>query len=394
MLSLPVRAYRKIHHRILKSRRRRFDAEILDQQVPLQSLCRTVFDHHVHWFGEAEFYDPPASLGERAGRLRMLGLQAVPQAMPRPYYFYVENALISARDVIDPQRPRRAMLEIYPDLTQPKEGKNWYFNPPERMRKVRSAAQLAPRFQEAFIFSDVTWRFYYHFLMDSCLRFVDLEQAGALGPRTAILYYDAPNRWQAEYLDLLGLTVSPDRVLSGGPKDVVKVGRLIVGSSRRNRFLCSRKSIERFRDRLFDRLGIAAGRRGHRRIFISRAAATTRRMLNEPEVIRYLEGRGFEAVTLETLPVADQIRMFAEAEVIVAPHGSGLANMIYASRPRIIELLPIDGWYLGYFVNLAHHLGFDYVPIVSAPAPPGDYLGNEIKFADFSVDLEQLKLVI
>jgi capsular polysaccharide biosynthesis protein len=380
-----------VRHRIARRRRQRHGALILDQQVPLQSVCRTLLDYDVTWYGEREFYDPDPGRGAALDGLKLLSLQQIPQAIPRPYYFFVENAVISNRSVIDPIRPNRAILEIYPDVTQIMEGKNWLFDPAERARALRSAARQPARFREAFVFSDVQWERYYHFLMDSCLRYVDLERCGAIGPDTSILFYGAPNRWQQEYLDLLGVPVDPDRVLPDSGD--VGVGRLLVGSPRRNRFVCSRTSIYRLRDQLFDKLGVRAPG-GDRKIYVSRGPAANRRIVNEPELMDYLEGRGFEMVTLETMPAADQIRLFSEAGVIVAPHGGGLANMIFSTKPRIVELLPTDGWDLGWFVSLTNQLGFDYLPIVTAPRSAEDYLGKKAKQADFAVDLGRLRQVV
>ena len=364
---------------------------MLDQHVPLQSICRTLFDYEITWFGEREFYDPDRARMTSLGDLKLLGLQQIPQALPRPYYYSVENAVVSDRDILDPVRPNRVILEIYPDVTQMIEGRNWHFDPRERARKLRRAARLPESFREAFIFSDIQWELYYHFLMDSCLRYVEIKQSGAIGAGTPILYYNAPNRWQQEYLDLLGLPVSPDRILSS--LGDVKIGRLIVGSPRRSRFVCSRNSVHRLRDQLLERLG-GRGREGDRKIYISRGLASSRRILNEPEVRDYLEGRGFEMVTLETMPVADQIRLFSEAGVIVAPHGAGLANMIFSAKPRIIELLPADGWDLGWFLCLTNQLGFDYLPIATAPGSADDTLGKRAKGGDFAVDLPRLRQVV
>jgi capsular polysaccharide biosynthesis protein len=392
MVSLAGRAYRKVRHRIAKHRRQLYGALILDQQVPLQSVCRTLLDYDVTWYGEREFYDPDPGRAAVLDGLKFLSLQQIPQAIPRPYYYFVENAVISNRSVIDPIRPNRAILELYPDVTQLMEGKNWHFDPADRARALCSAARQPARFREAFIFSDVQWERYYHFLMDSCLRYVELERSGAIGPETAILFYDAPNRWQQEYLDLLGVPVAPDRVLpdSGG----IRVGRLLVGSPRRIRFVCSRRSIHRLRDRLFERLGLRSSADGDRKVFISRGLASGRGIINEPEVRAYLEARGFETVALESMSAADQIRLFSEAAAIVAPHGGGLANMIFAANPRIVELLPTDGWDLGYYLALANQLGFDYLPIVSAPASADDYLGKQAKGEDFAVDLSRLRQVV
>lgn len=74
-------------------------------------------------------------------------------------------------------------------------------------------------------------------------------------------------------------------------------------------------------------------------IYVDRRASPRRRLLNEPELIAALAARGFAIVRLESLDLASQIELFGQAACIVAPHGAGLANLLFA-RPgcRVVEL--------------------------------------------------------
>lgn len=84
-------------------------------------------------------------------------------------------------------------------------------------------------------------------------------------------------------------------------------------------------------------LGAAPGLK----VLVSRAAAPTRRLLNEDAVMEILTPLGFTRVTLEKMPLKDQATLFAAADTVLAPHGAGLANIVFL-RPgaRVIELLP------------------------------------------------------
>jgi len=80
-----------------------------------------------------------------------------------------------------------------------------------------------------------------------------------------------------------------------------------------------------------------------RRIYVSRRQATHRRILNEAELIASLRALGFVVVALETLSLAEQYKLFATAEVVVAPHGAGLTNLIHAPAGcSLVELFPDD----------------------------------------------------
>jgi capsular polysaccharide biosynthesis protein len=67
----------------------------------------------------------------------------------------------------------------------------------------------------------------------------------------------------------------------------------------------------------------------------------TTRIANEEELLEIAEGFGFAEVMPETLPYSKQLRRFSEAEVVVGPHGSGLANAIFMARGTgLCELAP------------------------------------------------------
>jgi capsular polysaccharide biosynthesis protein len=76
-----------------------------------------------------------------------------------------------------------------------------------------------------------------------------------------------------------------------------------------------------------------------KRLYISRAKASGRKILNEEEIVALLSRRGFLCVTLEEMSLVDQIALFFEAEAIVAPHGAGLTNLVWcAPKTRVVEI--------------------------------------------------------
>ncbi len=72
--------------------------------------------------------------------------------------------------------------------------------------------------------------------------------------------------------------------------------------------------------------------------------------------------------------MSDQALLFQQAGMVVAPHGAGLANMVFAPPGlRVIELLP-DGVMNWCYRHLAAACGHDYDCVIgrSAPGPePG-----------------------
>lgn len=97
-----------------------------------------------------------------------------------------------------------------------------------------------------------------------------------------------------------------------------------------------------------------------KKIYILRRGVAKRVPENEEELEDALKDIGFEVVRLEQLKFQEQIRLMSQASIIVAMHGAGLANMIWARNPcRVVEVFPI-GCYNDCFARLALTCGFDY----------------------------------
>jgi hypothetical protein len=119
-------------------------------------------------------------------------------------------------------------------------------------------------------------------------------------------------------------------------------------------------------------------------IFISRRKALGRRIFNEDEVINALTPLGFSVYLLEEMSYAEQVQLFSQAKVIIAPHGAGLTNLIFADNPIIIELF---GAYVGReFANLSRSLGFKY-GCLGCASPRGEMRQHD---GDMIVDVNQL----
>ena len=74
------------------------------------------------------------------------------------------------------------------------------------------------------------------------------------------------------------------------------------------------------------------------KILISRREATSRRLINEDEVLSLLSRHGFEAVTLDGLSLSTQIELFKNATHIVAVHGAGLTNILHSYQASVLEI--------------------------------------------------------
>jgi Glycosyltransferase 61 len=106
------------------------------------------------------------------------------------------------------------------------------------------------------------------------------------------------------------------------------------------------------------------------RLYVSREKARRRRVANENDLWVSLERRGFVKVHLEDLSWGQQIAAFRAAKTIVAPHGAGLANLVFCQpKTKVIELFNrsyVNGW----FWQLATLKALNYCPIVPISPEP------------------------
>jgi capsular polysaccharide biosynthesis protein len=102
------------------------------------------------------------------------------------------------------------------------------------------------------------------------------------------------------------------------------------------------------------------------RVFIARNDAPThsRQLLNERGIEDELANLGYLALTPGNWPPLEQARIFAQADRIVAIHGSGAANVAFSSNDaRVMHLQPVDagGFNLHGQVSALRHQVFGYV---------------------------------
>jgi hypothetical protein len=151
---------------------------------------------------------------------------------------------------------------------------------------------------------------------------------------------------------LRAVGIDPDRFASFDEDRFLEIGELTVVGS------------DRFRPELLRMVqgasGAAEAAAGTRRVFISRAGAARRRLLNEEAVWPLLAAAGFERVCLEDLPFEAQVALMRETAVLLAPHGAGLTNMLFCPPgTQVIEIADL-GFPNPNFYALASALGHPY----------------------------------
>lgn len=97
-----------------------------------------------------------------------------------------------------------------------------------------------------------------------------------------------------------------------------------------------------------------------RRIYISRAKSGRRHILNEDELLAALAPLGFKRVFLEDHSFIDGVRLLRDAEAVVTPHGSNVANIVFCRKGTPVIEIFSPKFVVSCHWTLACHLGLDY----------------------------------
>jgi capsular polysaccharide biosynthesis protein len=226
---------------------------------------------------------------------------------------------------------------------------------------------------------------YYHFLFDVLSRIGALEQCRDVAPPDR-WYVPATTRFQRELLAMMG--VDDAHVIDADRHPHVRAQCLVVPGPPAMNEKNPPWVVEFLRRRLLPQVEVGAA---NRRIYVTRGAALNNRaVLDEQAVIDFLATRGFEAVDPGAMPVAEQIRTFAEASLIVAPHGAALANLLFASSGAgLIEMFPA-GCLLPDFWRMACGVPGLRYRYLSAPGGPARPTRASAIVTDIAVDLAAL----
>jgi len=179
---------------------------------------------------------------------------------------------------------------------------------------------------------------YFHWTYQCLAALLDMQEHGLPTDRLVV---PPLNAWRRRTLELAG--VDPDSCTVLEPDGLIRMDEALFSAFTSTRFVArpTRRLIELFET--FADTVCPPDRHGHQaRIYVSRLDAPLRPIANERKVCQLVEQYGFEVVKAEALSVDEQIRLFAGARCVVAPHGAGLVNLLYAGRcTSVTELLQV-----------------------------------------------------
>ncbi len=194
---------------------------------------------------------------------------------------------------------------------------------------------------------------FFHFLVECLPKLRLFEEAGIDIDR---FYAPYQHSYAKQLLQLFG--IGSERVIPEASGQHLLADQLVA---------CSpidfprREACEFLFERMAQQPWAKVDRGQRKRIYISRAKAGWRKVLNEDELMGMLARHGFQRYFLEDLSVRQQIQLFQQAEMIVGPHGAGLANVVFT--PPGAKVIEIGTVYrpFGYFHRLCTQRDHDLV---------------------------------
>lgn len=199
---------------------------------------------------------------------------------------------------------------------------------------------------------------------------------------------------QREFVALAGIDIAQLDELAAGTGAVLEQG--IYSNLTSGEFpFCPHPAIARAFERVAQ--AVEQSRFAGRRVFLSRADAPNRRMINEAELAHLLEREGFDIVIPGALTATEQIGLFRDAKLIVGQHGAALTNLLFAppgaDGPDVIELHQ-DNYPALAFSKICQLKGLRYTAIVSRMVDPGTDRRHESTWeADIELIRDSLRIV-
>ncbi len=128
----------------------------------------------------------------------------------------------------------------------------------------------------------------------------------------------------------------------------------------------------------------------YKKIYVQRGNCNTREVIDENEILNYLDKLGFVPLVMDGRTVQEQADIFSNADVIIAPHGSALANLVFA-RPntKVIELYSFN--HLDTFnFTFASYAKTDYYYVIGEKASPDE---TSPVYSDIKIDISKLERI-
>ncbi|WP_218932216.1 glycosyltransferase family 61 protein [Adhaeretor mobilis] len=201
---------------------------------------------------------------------------------------------------------------------------------------------------------------YFHWLIDILPRLMSLKKLGVMPD-----YYlvESLSESQKKAFEFLG--IDRDQLIQPHCRMLIEADELLVPS------LPSPTCLRDFGRFATEKLGVQPQIGFGKRIYITRRSTGNRTIANESQLIEMLAARGFETHAMEDYSLQQQATLIHQSDVILATHGAGLANLIFArSGTRVIEIVPDDRYNATCYPRKSRILSFHHQQVLVKSGKP------------------------
>ncbi|WP_099070539.1 glycosyltransferase family 61 protein [Nostoc linckia] len=322
--------------------------DLLEQCQEQNNLYQLNYEEAIYLEPAISYQEIPTAFREKEGRFEFTN----------PFAAVVNNVELFGIHGIGFTQEKKIILEIVLDrvdvlehtaISTLRQGFNFqYLTPVKNIEHIDLACSLVNYWSPL----------YAHWIYEALTRLEVLEYYSQnTGKKPKLIIDKNPPIWETRSLELMGYSPE-DYIEWNGTR--AKINELVICSKRREGGRISIKACHWVRERILSNVDSYANPNLllSPKIFISRRKANARRILNEEQVIDTLAKMDFVPYVLEDLDFADQVKLFAQAEFIIAPHGGGVTNIIFSQNLTLIELF---GQKISHFYyTVAQGLKFDY----------------------------------
>ena len=220
---------------------------------------------------------------------------------------------------------------------------------------------------------------YFHWLTDALPRLQVIEQYIGKFPVLLPTNYKS-NSYVLESLEILGV-----EYIFYNPSAPLKINELFSSSHVAPTGNYNKQILLALKRRMVRNIYVGA----EKKIYISRAKSSKRKLINEEEVVTLFSRFGIEVHCFEDYSLDEQIDLMAQTKYLIGLHGAGLTNMIFMNpHGKVLEIRNRGDRHNNAFFALASELDINYYYQLSESNKSNTQLD------DFSVDVTDLEKLL
>ena len=226
---------------------------------------------------------------------------------------------------------------------------------------------------------------YWHFTFDVLPKLLIMEKLGYKGK-----YLVNPTGSARPFFEMIGFP--EERLVYCKHSDVIKAKKLYMFHECYGIELGG-KWLQDTRDYVMklieDKNGSLYDEKFPKKLYVSRIGS--RRIINEKQLVDYLKPKGFAVMVPEQHSLFEQIKFFANADIVVTPHGANATNILYSKKGTTLVECFGHYWVNPCMVTTIDLLGIDYHMICERFM---HNIPNSGRFSNYIIDIVIFRCVM